>query len=85
MRESNPRVNWRTGQLQWDIPGRDLASEKRRRRRPSSKPTTLRAYLIMKRAKEVELEPRPKVLKQYREFSDLFNGKLPIGILKHSV
>ena len=29
LRESNPRVNWRTGQLQWDTPGRDLASEKR--------------------------------------------------------
>jgi len=23
LRASNPRVNWRTGQLHWDMPGRD--------------------------------------------------------------
>jgi hypothetical protein len=39
----------------------------------------------MKGAKEAELEHGPEVLKQYREFSDLFSGKLPTGIPEHSI
>ena len=40
---------------------------------------------MMKGAKEVELEHEPEVLEQYREFSDLFSGKLPIRILEYSI
>jgi hypothetical protein len=32
LRASNPRVNWRTGQLQWDTPGSTSVTEKRSRR-----------------------------------------------------
>ena len=84
LRESNPRVNWRTGQLQWDTPGRDLASEKRQRHRPSSKPMTLRAFLRIQEAKEVEPMEKYEVPDTYREFGDLFSGKLPTGIPEHS-
>ena len=40
---------------------------------------------MMKGAKEAELEHGPEVPEQYREFSDLFSGKLPTGIPEHSI
>ena len=81
LRVSNPRVNWRTGQLQWDTPGRGLVDGQRSRKRPPSKPKVLRAYVIAK-------EPKPNVTttvpEEYRQFEALFSGKLETGLPPHT-
>ena len=45
---------------------------------------TLRAFLRIQEAKEIEPIEKYEVLDTYREFGDLFSGKLPIGIPEHS-
>ena len=44
LRASNPRVSWRTGQLQWDTPGRDLATAQYSEEETASRPTNLPTY-----------------------------------------
>lgn len=73
LRASNPRVNWNTGQFQWDTPGRDSVT-KQRSKEPLHEPKTLRFYFINK---DIDHNGIPK---EYLKFLKLFSGKLNIGL-----
>ena len=64
LRASNPRVNWRTGQLQWDTPGSESVTEDRLRQGGShshdTKQKALTVYLIMKEPQSSPAETIPK-------------------------
>lgn len=77
LRASNPRVNWNTGQFQWDTPGRDSVTEQRSEE-PSHEPKTLGFYFVNK---DVDHNGIPK---EYLRFLKLFSGKLDTGLPQHS-
>jgi hypothetical protein len=84
LRHSNPRVNWTTGQVQWDTPGSYLVTEEqdRARRSPSNKyGQVLRAYVMAREPKDVLFETIPA---EYRKYAKLFSGKLETGLPEHS-
>jgi len=82
LRASNPRVNWRTGQLQWDMPGSTSVTEKRSRKDPSHDggKEALRIYVI---TKEPTLIPK-EIPKEYLKYSKLFSDELETGLPEHS-
>ena len=85
LRASNPRVNWRTGQLQWDIPGSESVTEKRvnltGRNTPSYDTTeAFRIYVITKEPKPVYDERIPE---EYRQYGKLFSDELETGLPRH--
>jgi hypothetical protein len=53
LRTSNPKVNWKTGQIQWDLSGRELASIESRSRGEKSirNSKVLRINVIIKELK----------------------------------
>lgn len=81
LRASNPRVNWRTGQLQWDTPGSTSVTEKRSRRDPSydGGKEELRIYLVTK-----DPQLSVEIPKEYSRYSKLFSGELETGLPEHS-
>ena len=88
LRASNPRVNWRTGQLQWDTPGGEPVTEKRvpskrTRNTPSNGSTTqaLRIDVITKEPKPIRYERIPE---EYRQYGALFSDELETGLPEHS-
>ena len=83
LRASNPRVNWVTGQLQWDTPGSESVNEKRVKVTPShdtTKKGALRIYVITKEPKPVHNERIPE---EYLQYGKLFSDELETGLPIH--
>lgn len=81
LRASNPRVNWRTGQLQWDLPGCDYDNESGSRRAPqSNQDRPLGIYVIAREPKASTTE----IPEEYSKYSKLFSGELETGLPEHS-
>ena len=86
LRASNPRVNWRTGHLQWDTPGSVSVTEKRVNSKTRDTPSNeskkaLRIYVIAKEPKPVRSERIPE---EYRRYGKLFSDELETGLPEHS-
>lgn len=81
LRASNPRVNWRTGQLHWDLPGRDYDKKSGRRTAPSSNhERPLGIYVITREPKASTTE----IPEEYSKYSKLFSEELETGLPDHS-
>ena len=83
LRASNPRVNWRTGQIQWDRPGSVSVNEKRPAKSPSNdaRPKTFRIYVMAKESKPVSNQRIPP---EYQRYGKLFSDELETGLPEHS-
>jgi transposase InsO family protein len=86
LRASNPRVNWKTGQLQWDTPRRDLASTESR---PcGDKPASISRRALMICYAAADTEARSASLRaipaEYRRYDKLFKPELETGLPEHS-
>lgn len=81
LRASNPRVNWRTGQLQWDLPGGRSASEKPSADASRDTRKALRIYVITKEPTPISTEAIPK---EYQRYDKLFSDELETGLPEHS-
>ena len=81
LRASNPRVNWRTGQLQWDLPGCGYETESGPQKAPRSNyDRPLGIYVIAREPKADTTE----IPEEYSQYSKLFSGKLETGLPEHS-
>ncbi|EFY87299.1 pol protein [Metarhizium acridum CQMa 102] len=81
LRASNPRVNWRTGQLQWDLPGCGYEAESGLRRAPHSNYDRPLGIYVIAREPKAETTEIPK---EYSKYSKLFSGELETGLPEHS-
>ncbi|KAI1855989.1 uncharacterized protein JN550_013918, partial [Neoarthrinium moseri] len=81
LRASNPRVNWRTGQLQWDTPGRNYASTQPRESAANEFRKTLRINVIIKESKA---KVNIAIPEEYQDYADLFSGELKTGLPQHT-
>lgn len=82
LRASNPRVNWRTGQIQWDRPGSGYVTESGPKKSPSHDlDKALRIYVVTK-------EPKPntneRIPREYQRYGALFSDELETGLPEHS-
>jgi hypothetical protein len=84
LRASNPRVNWRTGHLQWDIPGSGSVPEQRHGRRPcpsnEHEERALRIYIMTKELKATTAADIPG---EYQRYAKLFQPELETGLPQH--
>lgn len=81
LRASNPRVNWRTGQLQWDLPGCDYDTESGpTEAHHSDHDRPLGIYVIAREPKAETTE----IPEEYSKYSELFSGELETGLPEHS-
>jgi len=84
LRASNPRVNWRTGQLQWDLPGSQ--SPEVERERPPQAPhrdygqQALSIYVISREPCKNTIE----IPHEYSRYKKLFSEELETGLPEHS-
>ncbi|MDF7773597.1 retropepsin-like aspartic protease, partial [Acinetobacter baumannii] len=83
LRASNPRVNWRTGQLQWDTPrcDYDSGSGRKRKRAPQSNQDRSRGIYLIARESKASTSEIPE---EYSKYSKLFSGELETGLPEHS-
>ncbi|KAI1869633.1 uncharacterized protein JN550_005614 [Neoarthrinium moseri] len=81
LRASNPRVNWRTGQLQWDTPGRNYASTQPRESAASEFRKILRINVMIKESKA---KVNIAIPEEYQDYADLFSGELKTGLPQHT-
>ena len=79
LRASNPRVNWKTGQFQWDTPGRDQSLRSRQIAAAYGSNTTSKEEGLDGSSADITRIP-----KEYQRYRDLFSGKLKTGLPKHS-
>ena len=81
LRRSNPRVNWRTGHLQWELPGRGLAAVQRHETATSKPTKALRIYVMTKELKPILGAAIPE---EYHQYSELFQEELDTGLPEHN-
>src|ERR1700735_3026279 len=82
LRASNPRVNWRTGQLQWDIPRREYVTEKRSQ--DTSNDSQRKAQRVYIMTKELKSSLHEAIPEEYRQYDALFKETLETGLPEHS-
>ncbi|OAA35974.1 pol protein [Beauveria brongniartii RCEF 3172] len=82
LRASNPRVNWRTGQLQWDTPRCDYDSGSgQKKKAPQSNQDRSRGIYVIARESKASTTEIPE---EYSKYSKLFSGELETGLPEHS-
>ena len=84
MRTSNLKVNWKTGQIQWDLSERELASIKNKPRREKliRNSKVFKINVIIKEPKTEQ--PVEAIPEEYQRYAKLFSEKLETGLPKYS-
>jgi hypothetical protein len=84
LRESNPRVNWRTGHLQWETPRRELASAESRPCEDKPARNFRRALMICYTVTETQSSSLRAIPPEYLVYDKLFKPELETGLPEHS-